>query len=64
MTFACGRGTCTDEWGTEDERKLLCQLVPKLFISEDMSDLKIKSILLLIASLKLVRRVSSSSGSY
>ena len=39
----------------EDERKLLCQLLPKLYIPDEIDDLKIKGLLTLITSLKLVR---------
>lgn len=38
----------------EDERKLLCQLLPKLYIPEEIADLQVKSLLWLIASLKVV----------
>lgn len=38
----------------EDERKLLCQLLPKLYIPEEIADLKVKSLLWLVASLKVV----------
>jgi condensin complex subunit 3 len=40
----------------EDERKLLCQLLPKLYIPEEIADLKVKSLLWLVASLKVVSR--------
>lgn len=39
----------------EDERKLLCQLLPKLYIPDEIDDLKVKGLLTLITSLKLVR---------
>lgn len=39
----------------EDERKLLCQLLPKLHIPEEIPDIRAKSLLWLISSLKVVR---------
>jgi condensin complex subunit 3 len=39
----------------EDERKLLCQLLPKLYIPDEIVDVKVKSLLWLVSSLKLVR---------
>ena len=44
----------------EDDRKLLCQLLGKLYIPEETSDLALHSLLLLIDSLKEVRPLSSS----
>lgn len=48
------RNTTDNETSTEDERKLLCQLLPKLYIPDEIDDLKIKCLLVLIESLKLV----------
>ena len=42
---------------TEDERKLWCQLLPKLHVSEESDDLKIKALTLLIAELKEVSQI-------
>ncbi|KAI5479984.1 condensin complex subunit 3 [Pseudohyphozyma bogoriensis] len=44
----------------KDERKLLCQLLPKLYIPDEIDELKIKSLLTLIASLKLNRPLADT----
>jgi len=41
---------------TEDERKLWCQLLPKLHISEESDDLEIKALTLPISELKEVSK--------
>lgn len=40
---------------TEDERKLWCQLLPKLHIPEESDELKVKALTVLVAELKEVR---------
>jgi hypothetical protein len=43
-----GKGGCLT---TEDERKLICQLLNKLYVPPTIEDLKLKTLLLLISNL-------------
>lgn len=51
----------TDTALLEDERKLLCQLLPKLYIPEQVEDSKLRVMIYLIESLRTVRSQSPSN---
>ena len=44
----------------EDERKLLCQLLPKLYITEEADDFKAKALLVLIGAIKQHRPLADA----